>query len=257
MLPSVAIAMNSTPRNNLLRRLTLSSAFALAALSSTVAYAGEVKVGATPIEIDEAGKITTKGKSAVVDTLDEVPGEDRWIAYVHAKLDNPAPGPLYIEFFQELDGNKSSVWRHDENDFAGDKFVYLELELDGRKGFNKNRTYDIKVTQVSPKGKELTLASGKIKLIKSGKKPEAPKEDETSEEDKAKAEQDAHDSLGGGDGNDGGGDSGATPAGDGPKEGPPPVETKKGCSVDADGTAWNGAMVLLALGAGFILRRRR
>lgn len=246
--------MTSTPRINFLRRLTLSSAFALAALSSAAAYAGEVKVGATPIEIDGSGKITAQGKSAVVDTLDEVPGEDRWIAYVHAKLDNPAPGPLYIEFFQNLDGNKSTVWRHDENDFAGDKWFYGELELDGRKGFNKNRTYDIKVTQVNAKGKELTLATGKIKLIKSGKKPEAPKEDE-KEEDKAAAEQDAHDSLGGGDGNDGAGDG--TPAPDSASEGPPPVEKKKGCSVDADGNAWNGAMVLLALGAGFILRRRR
>ncbi|MCY0988449.1 MYXO-CTERM sorting domain-containing protein [Nannocystis sp. ILAH1] len=245
--------MTSTPRINFLRRLTLSSAFALAALSSAAAYAGEVKVGATPIEIDGTGKITAKGKSAVVDTLDEVPGEDRWIAYVHAKLENPAPGPLYIEFFQELDGNKSSVWRHDENDFAGDKWFYGELELDGRKGFNKNRTYDIKVTQVNAKGKELTLASGKIKLIKSGKKPEAAKEDETKE-DEAAAEQDAHDSLGG-DGDGGGGSS--TPAPDSASEGPPPVEKKKGCSVDADGNAWNGAMVLLALGAGFILRRRR
>ncbi|MDC0718488.1 MYXO-CTERM sorting domain-containing protein [Nannocystis bainbridge] len=248
--------MTKTPRNYLLRRLTLPSAFALAALSSTVAYAGEVKVGATPIEIDGTGKITAKGKSAVVDTLDEVPGEDRWIAYVHAKLENPAPGPLYVEFFQELDGNRSSVWRHDENDFAGDKWFYGELELDGRKGFNKNRTYDIKVTQVNAKGKELTLASGKIKLIKSGKKPEAPKEDESAE-DKAAAEQDAHDSLGGGDGNDGSGGGGSSSTPDSANEGPPPVEKKKGCSVDADGNAWNGAMVLMALGAGFILRRRR
>ncbi|WP_434421355.1 MYXO-CTERM sorting domain-containing protein [Nannocystis pusilla] len=236
--------------------MTLSSAFALAALSSAAAYAGEVKVGATPIEIDGSGKITAQGKSAVVDTLDEVPGEDRWIAYIHAKLENPAPGPLYIEFFQNLDGNKSSVWRHDENDFAGDKWFYGEIELDGRKGFNKNRTYDIKVTQVNAKGKELTLATGKIKLIKSGKKPEAPKEDETKE-DEAAAEQDAHDSLGGGDGNDGAGDGSSTPSPDSASEGPPPVEKKKGCSVDADGNAWNGAMVLLALGAGFILRRRR
>lgn len=245
--------MNSTSRKNLLRRLTLSSAFALAALSSTVAYAGEVKVGASPIEFDEAGKITAKGKSAVVDTLDEEPGEDLWKAYVHAKLDNPAPGPLYVEFFQELDGNKTSVWRHDENDFSGDKFVYLELELDGRRGFNKNRTYDIKVTQLSAKGKELVLASGKIKLIKSGKQPAKPKEDES--EDDVPADQDAHDSLGGGDGGEGDGDG--SNAGDGSKEGPPAVEKKKGCSVDADGNGWNGALVLLSLGAGFILRRRR
>lgn len=256
MIPSVAIAMNSKPRNNLLRRLTLSSAFALAALSSTAAYAGEVKIGATPIEIDEAGKITAKGKSAIVDTLDEIPGEDVWKAYFHAKLDNPAPGPLYIEFFQDLDGTKSQVWRHDENGFNGDKYVYLELELEGRRGFNKNRTYDIKVTQVSPKGKELTLATGKIKLIKSGKKPEAAPDDEGGDdEERTPEEQDIHDSLAGGDGNDGGGDG--SNAGSAGNEGPPPVEKKKGCSVDSDDAGWNGAMVLLALGAGFILRRRR
>jgi MYXO-CTERM domain-containing protein len=247
--------MNSKPRNNLLRRLTLSSAFALAALSSTAAYAGEVKIGATPIEIDESGKITAQGKAAIVDTLDEIPGEDVWKAYLHAKLDNPAPGPLYIEFFQDLNGTKSQVWRYDENNFNGDKYIYVELELEGRRGFNKNRTYDIKVTQVSPKGKELTLATGKIKLIKSGKKPEAPKDDEGGDEERTPEEQDIHDSLAGGDGNDGGGDGSNADSAN--NEGPPPVEKKKGCSVDSDDTAWNGAMVLLALGAGFILRRRR
>ena len=49
-------------------------AFALAAFTSTAAYAGEVKVGASSIEIDEAGKITAKGKAALVDTLDEEDG---------------------------------------------------------------------------------------------------------------------------------------------------------------------------------------
>lgn len=246
--------MKKTSGSRLLRRLTLPTAFALAALCSTAAYAGDVKVGATPLEVDEGGKLTAKGKSAVVTELDEVPGEDVWIAHVYAKLDNPGEGPLYVEFYQDLDGNKSLVWRHDENNFAAEKFINLELELEGRKGFNKNRTYEIKVTQVSPKGKDLTLATGKIKLIKSGKKPEKKEEDE--EETKTDPDQDAHDSLGGGDKGDGGGEAGGTPEGGG-GEGPPPVEKKKGCSVDVEESSWSGAMVLVALGAGFVLRRRR
>lgn len=243
--------MNKAPRIRFLRRLTLSTAFALAALCSTAALAGEVKIGTAPIELDDKGKI--KNKDVVVDTVDEIPGEDVWKVYFYAKLDNPAPGPLYIEFYQELDGNKGLVWRHDENDFAGDKTINIELELEGRKGFNKNRTYDIKVAQVSPKGKDLTLATGKIKLIKSGKKPE-PSKDEGGEEggEKSDPDQDAHDSLVGGDGKDASGDAGPEN-----KEGPPPVEKKKGCAIDSEGTAWNGALVLMALGAGFVLRRRK
>lgn len=247
--------MTKPSRSHLLRRLTLSTAFALAALCSTAAFAGEVKVGATPLELDDKGKLTAKGKDAVVEELDEVPGEDVWIAHIYARLDNPGEGPLYVEFYQELDGNKSLVWRHDENNFAADKFVNLELELDGRKGFNKNRTYEIKFTQVSPKGKDLVLASGKIKLIKSGKKPPKEEGDEGEEGGKEDPDQDAHDSLGGGDKGDGG--EGGDKGGEGGGEGPPPVEKKKGCSVDAEGSGWSGAMVLMALGAGLILRRRR
>lgn len=243
--------MTKTPRNNLLRRLTLSTAFAAATLCSTAALAGELKVGSGPIQLDDKGKITSK--DVLVDTLDEIPGEDVWKAFVYAKLDNPAPGPLYVEFYQDLDGNKSLVWRHEEPDFQGDKWINLELDLEGGKGFNKNRNYEIKVTQVSAKGKDLTLATGRVKLIKSGKKPE--KKPDEGEGEKTDPDQDAHDSLGGGDGNDGGGDSGDKGGGD--KEGPPPVEKKKGCAIDSDDSGWNGAMVLLALGAGFILRRRR
>lgn len=245
--------MKKAPRINLLRRLTLSTAFALAALCSTAALAGEVKIGTAPIELDDKGKV--KNKDVIVDTVDEIPGEDVWKVFVYARLDNPAPGPLYIEFYQDVDGNKSLVWRHDEPDFQGDKYIIAEVELEGRKGFNKNRTYDIKVTQVSPKGKDLTLATGKIKLIKSGKKPEPSKDEggEGGEEPKTDPDQDAIDTLVGGDGKDAAGDGGSDPA----KEGPPAVEKKKGCAIDSEGTAWNGALVLMALGAGFVLRRRK
>ena len=121
--------MTKSPRNHLLRRLTLSTAFALAALCSTVALAGEVKVGTGPIQLDDKGKITSK--DVIVDTLDEIPGEDVWKAFVYAKLDNPAPGPLYVEFYQDLDGNKTLVWRHEEPDFQGDKYINIEVDLEG------------------------------------------------------------------------------------------------------------------------------
>ena len=58
--------MKKTSGSRLLRRLTLPTAFALAALCSTAAYAGDVKVGATPLEVDESGKLTAKGKSAIL-----------------------------------------------------------------------------------------------------------------------------------------------------------------------------------------------
>jgi MYXO-CTERM domain-containing protein len=234
------------------RRWTLPTAVALATLCSTaasVAWAGEIKVGASALEVDDKGNLTAAGKKAAVDTIDEVPGEDTWQVNVWAKLDNAAEGPLYFEFYQSIGGSESLVWRHEEPNFPGGKYFSGEIELDGGRGFNKDRTYEIKAVQVSPKGKDLTLATGKVKLIKSGKKPAKTEGDD---EDKVPEDQDAHDSLAGGD----------EPAGDEPAAGgetPPPVEpkAKKGCTVDSDDSAWNGALLLALLGAGLVARRRR
>ena len=242
--------MNNRMPMQSLRRWTLPTAVAMATLCSaaSVAWAGEVKVGAAKLEVDDKGNLTASGRKGVVDTLDEVPGEDTWVAHVWAKLDNAAEGPLYFEFYQSLAGTDSLVWRYEEPGFPGGKYFSGEIELAGGRGFNKDRFYEIKAVQVSPKGKDLTLAVGKVKLIKTGKKPEKSAADE--DEDKAAADQDALDSFAGGD----------EPKGDEPKgdEPPPPVEpkAKKGCSIDSDASAWNGAMLLLVLGAGLIARRR-
>ncbi len=232
------------------RRWIFSTAVALAALCSTTAWAGELKVGAAPLDVDDKGNITASGRKAAVDTLDEVPGEDVWQANIWAKLDNAAAGPLYLEFYQNLNGTDSLVWRHEEGDFAGGKYFSGEVDLQGGRGFNKDRTYEIKAVQVSAKGKDLTLASGKVKLIKSGKKPEKSADD--GEDDAAKENQDAHDSLADDD----------KSSGDEPKptpEAPPAVEpkAKKGCAIDSDSSAWNGALLLVVLGAGIAARRRR
>ena len=240
--------MNNRLRMQPHRRWLLPTAVAMATVcAASVAWAGEIKFGTSKLEVDDKGNLTAAGRKDVVDTVDEVPGEDRWEVNLWAKLDNAAEGPLYFQFYQTLDGATSEVWRHDEADFAGGKYYSADIALEGGRGFNKDRTYDVKAIQVSPKGKDLILATGKIKLIKSGKKPEKKPEDE---EDKVPEDQDAHDSL-----------AGDEPEGDDskPTEAPPPVEpkAKKGCSVDSDSSAWNGALLLLVLGAGVAARRRR
>ena len=233
------------------RRWMFSTAVALAALSSTTAWAGELKVGTAPLEVDDKGNITAAGRKAAVDTLDEVPGEDTWPAHIWAKLDGAGAGPLYLEFYQNLNGTDSLVWRHDAGEHAGGKYYSGEVELAGGRGFNKDRVYEIKAVQVSAKGKDLILASGKVKLIKSGKKPEKAAGDEDGEE--KDPDQDAHDSLAEDDKS-----SGDAPKAE-PTEAPPPVEpkAKKGCAIDSDSSTWNGALLLLVLGAGFAARRRR
>ena len=240
--------MNNRLRMQPHRRWLLPTAVAMATVcAASVAWAGEIKFGASKLEVDDKGNLTAGGRKATVDTVDEVPGEDRWEVHLWSKLDNAAEGPLYIYFYQTLNGATSEVWRHDEPDFAGGKYYSADIALEGGRGFNKDRTYDVKAIQVSPKGKDLTLATGKIKLIKSGKKPEKSAEDE---QDEVPEDQDVHDSL-----------AGDEPAGDEPKgeEAPPAVEpkAKKGCAIDSDESAWNGVLLLLVLGAGLAARRRR
>jgi MYXO-CTERM domain-containing protein len=242
--------MNNRLRMQPHRRWLLPTAVAMATVcAASVAWAGEIKFGTSKLEVDDKGNLTAAGRKGVVDTVDEVPGEDRWEVSLWSKLDNAAEGPLYIYFYQTLNGTTSEVWRHDENDFAGGKYYSADIVLEGGRGFNKDRTYDVKAIQVSPKGKDLTLATGKIKLIKSGKKPEKGPDEE--KEDEVPEDQDVHDSL-----------AGDEPAGDGSKdsgEAPPAVEpkAKKGCSIDNDSSAWNGALLLVILGAGLAARRRR
>lgn len=227
-------------------RWFLPTAVAMATLcTASVAWAGEIKFGTTKLEVDDKGNLTAAGRKAAVDTVDEVPAEDRWEIHLWAKLDNAAPGPLYFQFSQDLNGTTSDVWRYDEADYPGGKYFSADIELLGGKGFNKDRTYDVKAVQVSAKGKDITLATGKIKLIKTGKKPAK----DPNEEEEADPDQDAHDSLAG-DEPDTGDEK--------PKEAPPPVEpkAKKGCSIDSDSSTWNGALFLLVLGAGLATRRR-
>ncbi len=226
--------------------------FALAAtlLVPAAAFAGEVKFGADPLETDDKGKLTDGGRSAAVDSIASEPGEEVWHAHVWAKIDKGGPGPLYIEFFGKLPNGKPYLtYRHEHGGYQGEPYVSLDVELEGNQGFNKGKTYNVKVTQVSSKGKDLLLASSKLTLTYT----EPPEEDEgdegESDGDQDTAAQDELDTLAGPD---------EPETGDAPETGGPPAVApkEKGCSVDPNGFGAPGVLILLALGAGLGRRRR-
>lgn len=212
------------------------------------ALAGELKVLAAEPEVDGSGKLTGKAES-----LSEIPsaeGEEIWTIHMWAKIDKGAPGPLYAEFFGDLNGKKYLAQRFEKSDYDGEKYVSWSIELDGNLGFNRDRTYTIELNQLGAKDKSIKLASSKVTLRYTEPAPEEEDEgggDEAAEEEGGGddlSEQDVHDSLAG-DGGEGG-------------DGPPPVTPatkKKGCSVGASPIGGGGLLAMLVLGAFF--RRRR
>lgn len=220
----------------------------------SVAYAGELKFGEgmSSLETDDKGKLTDAGEKSALKKLDKIPGEDAWDLKVWAKLDHNNPGPLYVEFFQTINGEQHIVWRYEDGEYQGEKHYSMSIVLEGNNGFNKDREYYVKVIQVNDKGKDVKMADGKIKLINTGREPEEGGDGDGDEEEDV-SEQDALDSFATGD------DEEEVPDED-PSTGEAPPETeasKKGCSVTGNqGLAWNGLIVLAMLG-GIAVRRRR
>lgn len=216
-----------------------------ALLGPATAWAGEVKFGADALAVDDSGNITSEGKSAATDTLKSEPGEELWNLNLWAKIDKGGPGPLYVEFLGKLpDGKEYVTFRHDHSSYQGEKFVSLNFELDGNSGFNKGKTYKVKVLQGNTKeGRpDIILATGKLTLEYT--EPPANEEGDEGDEDDTAA-QDEFDTLSGPD--DG--------AGDAEPEGPPPVapEAKKGCSIGSTDLGLPAVAALFAL--GFVRRR--
>jgi len=232
----------SSRSNLLLCSLAIGATLSIA----DTAYAGEVKVGKSKLEVGEDGNITDAGRKAATEELTNEPGDEEvWIAHIWAKLDKGAPGALNFEFYGTLpDGKTYLTYRKVEESYDGGKYVSAELELEGDDGFNKNKQYKIEITQLDDKGKEFKLASGKVKLVWVDHKEETKAEGG----DEGKAEKDPQDEL---DSISGGDDGDAKSEG-----GPPPVEPskKKGCAIEPEGGAL-GLLVLFALGA--VSRRRR
>jgi MYXO-CTERM domain-containing protein len=230
-----------------LRSLGFALALGAGLLAAPQAFAGEVRFGAAPFETDDSGKLTDAGRGTAVKQLPSRPGEEVWPLHLWAQIDKGAPGPLYVEFFDKLPGSgkRYRAWQYEHRGYEGEKYVTMELELEGDVGFNKGHTYTVELSQVDNKGKNLVLATGQLELVFTEGKPASEGDDE--DDDDQSDEQDELDSLGGnGDGNGG--------------EAPPPVTSpgkKKGCSVDpGPGAAAPGVLVLMLLGAASVRRRR-
>ncbi|MCH9684719.1 MAG: hypothetical protein K0V04_25005 [Deltaproteobacteria bacterium] len=234
------------------RRLSFAVTLAGATLVAPAALAGELKFSDSPIDVDEAGKITDGGRSATKNELGSLPGEDIWPVHLWAKIDKGAPGPLYVEFYGTLPGNGKRYkvsWHHEHNDYQGEKFLSLAIELDGNVGFNKGKTYTVELVQLNDKGKNIKLASSKLTLASTeAEAGDGDGDGDDGDDDGEPSEQDVLDSFAGGDQQDEG------------DAGPPPVTppaTKKGCRIDSGSGAAPGVLVLLLLGAGLAGRRRR
>jgi MYXO-CTERM domain-containing protein len=233
-----------------LRSLAFALALGAGLLAAPQAFAGEVKFGAKPLETDDAGKLTEAGRSSAVKQLPSNPGEEVWPLHIWAQIDKGAPGPIYVEFFDKLPttGKRYRAHQHEHAGYEGEKYLTLDLELEGDVGFNKGHTYTVEISQLDNKGKNLVLATAQLELVYTEGKPEdAEQDDEGDEEGDEQDEQDELDSFAGGEENNSG-------------EAPPPVTSpgkKKGCSVDPGVGAAPGVLVLMVLGAASLRRRRR
>lgn len=239
-----------TPRNWL--KMGAAATGLMVALMATPALAGDLKYGegVGSLEVDDDGKFTG---GSTVKKLDKLPGEDAWDLSLWASLDGGrAEGPLYVEFWQKVQGEESKVFHHEMDDYDGRRYILVNILLEGNVGFNKDRTYKVRVVQVNSRGKDVVLATGSLELVNTGREPEPEGDGEggegDGEEERESMSQDELDTLAGP-------DEPAKP--DGPSEAPPPVDPgKKGCSVGGEYDAGiNGLMILALAGLGF--RRRR
>jgi MYXO-CTERM domain-containing protein len=243
-------------------RLPLPLPLALAlALWAGPALAGELKFSHRPLEVDDQGKLTPAASDATSSRVESLADdEETWSLSIWAKLDNPAPGPLYVELHRRHAGQRLLAYSHEEAHFDGSKTTLVSIELTRTMGFRFDDELEVDVVQIADDDKKKILAKGKLTLVKGPKASSSPPpasggsggerggEDE-GEEESDQAAQDEADSFAGPEAPDGG---------DG--DGPPAIEPgdKKGCRVDGDSSAWALAWIgALGVCAGAGRRRRR
>jgi hypothetical protein len=199
--------------------------------------------GADSLATDDEGKLTDAGAKTRATEIDRIPGTEDWELKIHARLGKTAaPGPLYTEFYQTVQGKEYIVYRHADEDYDGAALYTTVLELEGNIGFNKDREYRVQIIQNNGT-KDIVMARGKIKLIDTGRKPPEEEEDEKEAGEDEEEEEEEDD------------DERAS------KEAPPPIDEtpakKKGCTVVSGGAAdvgFSGLAILLLAAAS---RRRR
>lgn len=204
--------------------------------------------GQDSLETDEDGKLTDEGAKTKSTEVDRIPGEEDWELKLHARLGKyAAPGPIYTEFYQTVQGKEYIVYRHEDSDYDGSRYYTAVILLEANLGFNKDREYRVQIVQNNGT-RDLVVARGKIKLIDTGR--EAPEQAEAEGEDgtEAEAEEDEVDDE----------EEDAVAEGGGE---PPAIENtpakKKGCTVASGGALDVGVSGLAILLLAAASRRRR
>ena len=129
------------------------------------AHGGKLWILAGPLpgsEGEELSKWLSSHPSAT--EVSKKPNEERWaISYVAVFKSLPAKGPMTIEFFDKKEP-RTLVAQDSSQTPGGDSVVFQEpYDIDVNNGFNKGRTYIMKVGQLI-KGKFKSYASGEITL---------------------------------------------------------------------------------------------
>lgn len=254
----------------ILRTILMSASFVLVgatvSLSPTVAWAagpsseeiwfGE---GQDSLETDDDGVVTAEGAKTKTHEVDRIPGEDDWELKVHARMGKyAAEGPLYVEFFQSVQGKEYIVYRHEDANYDGSRLYTSVILLESNIGFNKDREYRVQMVQNNG-SRDIVMAKGKVKLIDTGREAEGGDEAEAEgdEEDEAEGDDEAE-----AEGEDEDEDEGEDDGGSASDQAPPPIDDtpakKQGCTVRSGGgpleVGVSGLAILLLAAAG---RRRR
>ncbi|MCX4240727.1 hypothetical protein [Paraliomyxa miuraensis] len=223
------------------------SLFAVVAmlLASGGVWAGELKIGVEPLEVDGSGKLTDAGRAAAVTEVEAAPGNEAWSMHLHAQMDKRAAvGPLYVEIYRERNGTQLVAFRKEYPDYDGARYVDIDLTLERYDGFAPGQTVEIAFVQ-EVAGRTVKWAKSPLTLLASSV-PEEPEEqapaedgedgeDEESEDEDDEAEQAA-----------------APPPPAAAPEPPPVTSTKRGCHLGgSEPPAWLAFVALLGL------RRRR
>jgi hypothetical protein len=219
-------------------RIIVVAAFVVTLAGVTPAWAGELLVGAEPLEVGDDGNITKAGRSAAVTKLEALPGNSAWVLHLWAKVDNGAVGPMYVEFYRHHEGRRLTAYRDEIADYAGGKFVSHTVEIPRTRGFRAGETIELVFTQSLVGKGDVKYVKAKIELEKSSQPdPEPEPEPEPEDEPEDDLEEEA-----------------STVPEPEPAPEPPPIEpaSKKGCTLAA--TTPHAALALLLLAA---FRRRR
>jgi|GEM_PF-1137478 len=255
----------NTPGQRSAWRWLMLAILPLVLLLPVQAWAGELLLGPEPFETDNKGNVTKASRAKAITEVEASAGDESWTLYIWARIDKAAVGPLYLEFYRERNGKKLVAHREEILDFAGDKYLSMDLEIYRSDGFKPDESVEMAFVQ-NVGGRDAKKAVATITLKPSAAPPpsedDGDGDDDDGDDDDAEDGDDDDDVEAGDDddaddddddsGADGAADAGATgPA----SEAPPPVSSgdKKGCSVGPEGgSAW----ALLLVVAGWSRRRK-